>query len=146
MKTPSTNTPVKTSDPIFASTSERFGLPEFEKAGRRRGPARPFNLLLTTIHPESADAGAGEVVHVPVEFADGAVLLDLKEVTRIDSLGLALLLEAMQRITAQGGRLFLIRIDEHVRRILETAKLDQVFHIAPTRAHALAEHSQLLAA
>ena len=103
-------------------------------------------MLLTTIHPESADARAGEVVYVPVEFSDGAVLLDLKEVMRIDSLGLALLLEAMQRIAARGGCLFLIRIDDQVRRVLETAKLDQVFHIAPTRAHALAKHSQLLAA
>ena len=146
MKTPSASTLAKTSYPIFTATPERRRLADFEKAGHSRDSAPTFNLLLTTIHPESADASAGEVVHVPVEFTEGAVLLDLKDVTRIDSWGLALFLEAMQRIAARGGRLFLIRIDQQIRRILETAKLDQVFNIASTREDALAEHSQRLAA
>lgn len=146
MKTPPTLPLAKTSCLTFTSTPECFRLPEFEMSGGSHGSAQPFNLLLITGHPESGDAWAGEVVHVPVEFAEGAVLLDLKEVTRIDSCGLALLLEAMQRIAARGGRLFLIGIDEQVRRVLETAKLDQVFHIASTREHALATHRQPLAA
>jgi anti-anti-sigma factor len=112
----------------------------------RNKPPATHRLSSTTSHPESADAWACEVVLVPVEFAEGAVLLDLYEVTRIDSWGFALFLEAMQRITARGGRLFLIRVHEEVRRVLETAKLDRVFHIASTRESALAEHSQLIAA
>jgi|GEM_PF-6428046 len=146
MKTPSIDPLAKTSDPIFTSIPKCPELPGFEKEAGSCGPAQSINLLLTTIHPESADAGAGEVVYVPVEFVKGAVLLDLKEVTQIDSRGLALLLEAMQRITARGGSLILTGIDERIRGVLETAKLDRVFQIAPTREHALAEHCQLLAA
>lgn len=146
MKTPSTNPLAKTNSSVFAPTSKGFGLPELEKEGSSRGPVPRINLLLNTIHPESTDAGAGEVVYVPVEFTEDAVLLDLKEVTRIDSRGLALLLEAMQRVTARGRRLILTGIDERIRGVLETAKLDRVFQIAPTREHALAESSHLLAA
>jgi len=145
MKTPAAHPLAQTRYPIYPSPPKRSRLPTLDKARGSRGSAQPFHMLLTTIHPESADAWAGEVVHVPVEFSAGAVLFDLEAVTRIDSWGLALFLEAMQRITARGGRLYLIRIDEQVRRILEAARLDQVFHTASTREYALAAHSQLLA-
>jgi anti-anti-sigma factor len=107
---------------------------------------QPFNLWMTTCHPESADDCAGDVVRVPAEFTERTVLIDLNEVTRIDSWGIALFIEAMQRITAHGGHLVLIRLHEDVRRVLETAKLDQVFHICANREEALAEHERLFAA
>jgi len=90
--------------------------------GWGRGSSRhPFNLSMTTSHPESADEWAGEVVRVPAEFAEQTVIIDLNEVTRIDSWGIALFIEAMHRISAHGGNLVLIRIREDVRRLLETA-------------------------
>jgi anti-anti-sigma factor len=107
---------------------------------------QPFNLWMTTCHPESEDECAGNVVHVPAEFTERTVLIDLHEVTRIDSWGIALFIEAMQRITAHGGHLVLIRLHDDVRRVLETAKLDQVFHICANREEALAEHGRLFAA
>ena len=107
---------------------------------------QPFNLWMTTSHPESPDEWAGEVVHVPAEFTERMVLIDLNEVTRIDSWGIALFIEAMHRITAHGGNLVLIRIHDDVRRVLETAKLDQVFHICASREEALAERGRLSAA
>jgi anti-anti-sigma factor len=118
------------------------------KTIQRINPAQPqpFNLLMTTSHPNSAGEFAGEVVPVPAEFTERTVLIDLNEVTRIDSWGLALFMEAMQRITAYGGSLVLIRIHEDVRRVLEAAKLDQVFHICANREEALALHCQRHAA
>ena len=107
---------------------------------------QPFNLWMTTCHPDSADDCAGEVVCVPAEFNERTVVVDLHEVTRIDSWGLALFMEALQRITAHGGRLVLIRIHADVRHVLETAKLDHVFHICEDREEALAEHERLFAA
>jgi len=101
---------------------------------------------MTTSHPESADEWAGEVVRVPAEFAERTVIIDLNEVTRIDSWGIALFIEAMHRISAHGGNLVLVRIQEDVRRLLETAKLDQVFHICATREEALAEYCRPTAA
>jgi len=98
---------------------------------------QPFDLLMTTTHPESADEGAGEVVRVPAEFTERTVLIDLNEVTKIDSWGIALFIEALHRITAHGGNLVLIGIRDDVRRVFETAKLDQVFRICSTREEAL---------
>jgi anti-anti-sigma factor len=145
MKTPTANTLFATSRLRFDPTPECLKPSAFKTACERRDPSQSFSLFLTTIHPGSADARAGEVACVPVEFAQGAILLDLQGVTRIDSCGLALFLEAMQRMAARGGRLFLTRIDPQVRHVLETAKLDRVFHIAATREDALAELGQWLA-
>jgi anti-anti-sigma factor len=108
-----------------------------------RRSSQVFNLLITTTHPDSSDQWAGEVVSVPAEFKERMVLVDLNEVTFIDSWGLAIFMEAMQRITARGGILVLIRIHDNVRRVLETAKLDHIFEIFSTREEALAEHGWL---
>lgn len=131
-----------------AGTSILDGFAHSDLADARVGglSRQPFNLFLTTSHPDSADEWAGGVVRVPVEFTEGAVLIDFSELTRIDSWGIALCLEAMQRITGRGGHLILISVHEEVRRILETAKLDQVFDICSTREEALAKHSHPLAA
>ena len=108
-------------------------------AGARSAPPRSFNLWLTICHPESADEAAGEVAIIPVEFADETVIIDLIAVTRIDSWGIAIFLEAMQRISEKGGRLVLVGIQHAVRQILETARLDSVFCIYSRRELALAE-------
>ncbi len=64
------------------------------------------------------------------------VLVDLSGVSYIDSSGLALLIEAMQRVQAYGGKLALCGIRENVRAIFEIARLDQVFRIFPDVASA----------
>jgi anti-anti-sigma factor len=110
------------------------------------GWPQAVNLLITTTHPESADQWAGEVVGVPAEFKEGTVLVDLNELTTIDSWGLAIFMEAMRRITARGGNLVLIRIHDNVRRVLETAKLDNISQMFSTREEALAKHGRLFRA
>lgn len=110
------------------------------------GRLQPFNLWMTACHPESASDCAGSVVRVAIEFSERTVLVDLNEVTMIDSSGIALFIEAMQRVTADGRHLVLIRPHKDVRRVLETAKLDRVFHICSTREEALAEHGGLVEA
>ena len=64
------------------------------------------------------------------------VFVDLSRVTYIDSSGLAVLIEAMQRINAYGGRLALIGVHDAVENIMRIARLDQVFHIFPDKASA----------
>lgn len=66
------------------------------------------------------------------------VYIDLSEVTYIDSSGIAVLIDAMQRIQAYGGKLALFGIRENVRTVFEIARLDQVFRIFPDKAAALA--------
>jgi anti-sigma B factor antagonist len=59
------------------------------------------------------------------------VFVDLSGVSYIDSSGIAVLIEAMQRIQAYGGKLALFGIRDSVRTVFEIARLDQVFKIFP---------------
>lgn len=59
------------------------------------------------------------------------VVVDLSRVTYIDSSGLAVLIEGMQNVEDYGGRFALAGLQENVRSIFETARLDQVFLIYP---------------
>ena len=65
------------------------------------------------------------------------IYVDLTEVGYIDSSGLAVLIDAMQRIANYGGKFGLIAIRPAVRTVLEIARLDQVFRVYPDRESAL---------
>jgi anti-sigma B factor antagonist len=65
------------------------------------------------------------------------VVVDLGGVSYIDSSGLALFIEAMQRVQAYGGKFALCGLRPNVRTIFDIARLDQVFRIFPDRQAAL---------
>jgi anti-sigma B factor antagonist len=65
------------------------------------------------------------------------VVVDLSNVSYIDSSGLAALIEAMQNVDAYGGKFALTGLQDAVRPIFEIARLDQVFRIFPDNAAAL---------
>jgi anti-sigma B factor antagonist len=64
------------------------------------------------------------------------VVVDLSGVSYIDSSGLAVFIEAMQRVQAYGGAFSLCGLRESVNHIFSIARLDQVFRIFPDRATA----------
>ena len=66
------------------------------------------------------------------------LIIDLSRVSYIDSSGLALFIEALQRVQAQGGKLALCGLGPSVRTIFDIARLDQVFTIFPYQIAALA--------
>ena len=66
------------------------------------------------------------------------LVVDLSDVTYIDSAGLAALIEAMQKIEGSGGKFLLAGLQETVRSIFEISRLDQVFQIFPNVDAALA--------
>lgn len=66
------------------------------------------------------------------------ILLDLSGVTYMDSSGLAVLIETLQRVLGYGGKLALFGLQESVRNIFEIARLDQVFEIFRDEETALA--------
>ena len=66
------------------------------------------------------------------------VVVDLSQVTYIDSSGLAILIEAMQDVGKYGGKFALAGLQKSVRPIFEIARLDQIFQIYPDAAAALA--------
>jgi anti-sigma B factor antagonist len=66
------------------------------------------------------------------------VIVDLAAVSYIDSSGLAVLIEAMQRIQAYGGKFGLCGLRDNVRHIFNIARLDQIFPIYTDQSAALA--------
>ncbi len=65
------------------------------------------------------------------------LVVDLSQVTYIDSAGLAALIQAMQKVEGYGGRFLLAGLQETVRSIFEISRLDQVFQIFPDADGAL---------
>ena len=66
-----------------------------------------------------------------VEKKPRRLVVDLSDVTYIDSAGLAALIEAMQKVEGYGGKFLLAGLQETVRSIFEISRLDQVFQIFP---------------
>ena len=75
------------------------------------------------------------------------LVIDLSRATYIDSAGLAALILAMQEVEAYGGSFFLAGLQETLRSIFETSRLDGIFPIFPDVDAALAasESSAILA-
>jgi len=66
------------------------------------------------------------------------IVIDLSRVTYIDSSGVAALILAMQEVEAYGGKFFLSGLQETLRSIFETSRLERVFRIFPDVDAALA--------
>ena len=66
------------------------------------------------------------------------IVVDLSRATYIDSAGIAVLILAMQQVEAYGGKFFLAGLQETLRSIFETSRLDRVFRIFPDVDAALA--------
>ena len=66
------------------------------------------------------------------------MVIDLSRVTYIDSAGVAALIIAMQEVEAYGGKFFLTGLQETLRLIFETSRLERVFQIFPDVDAALA--------
>ena len=79
-----------------------------------------------------------ESLNAMTEKKPERIVIDLSRATYIDSAGLAALIRAMQKVEAYGGKFFLTGLDETMRSILETSRLDQVFQIFPNVDAALA--------
>ena len=73
-----------------------------------------------------------------LERKPSQVFVDLSEVGFMDSSGLAVLIEMMQRIHSYGGELAFYGVRENLRSILHISRLDRVFRIFPNKAAAIA--------
>src|ERR1700748_811715 len=73
-----------------------------------------------------------------IEKKPERMVIDLSDVTYIDSAGLAALIQAMQKVEAYGGKFLLAGLQETVRSIFEISRLDQVFQVFPDVDTALA--------
>jgi len=66
------------------------------------------------------------------------LVVDLAEVTYIDSSGIGTLVEVFRRVNGYQGKLVLCGLNERVRGVFEITKLDRFFKICNTQAEALA--------
>ena len=66
------------------------------------------------------------------------IVIDLSHATYIDSAGLAALIIAMREVESYGGKFFLTGLNETVRSVLESSRLEQIFRIFPDVDAALA--------
>jgi anti-sigma B factor antagonist len=66
------------------------------------------------------------------------LVVDFSKVSYVDSSGLAVLIEGMQKVEFYGGKLYLVGLQENLRAIFESTRLDQAFRIFPDVAAALA--------
>jgi anti-sigma B factor antagonist len=65
------------------------------------------------------------------------LLVDLAEVTYMDSSGVATLVEALQLTKKRGGKLKLFSLGSTVRDVFELSRLDKVFDICDNQQQAL---------
>jgi anti-sigma B factor antagonist len=73
-----------------------------------------------------------------IDAGTTAIVVDLSDVTFVDSMALGVLLGATKRMRAAGGRLRLVVARPETRRIFEITLLDRVLEIDATREDALA--------
>ncbi|MBD1863522.1 MULTISPECIES: STAS domain-containing protein [Trichocoleus] len=62
------------------------------------------------------------------------VLIDLENVTFMDSSGLGALVIALKSVRSAGGKLFLCSINDQVKMLFQLTSMDRVFEIFPNRA------------
>ena len=74
---------------------------------------------------------------VAVSEKPDRVVIDLKEVSFVDSSGLATLIEALQGVNAYKGKLYLCNLNKTVLGVFQLANLDTIFQIKDTREAAL---------
>ena len=88
-----------------------------------------------------------ESLHAMIKKKPKRIVIHLSGATYIDSAGIAALILAMQEVEAYGGEFFLSGLQETLRSIFETSRLDGIFRIFPDVDAALAasESSAILA-
>src|SRR5439155_17876887 len=82
-----------------------------------------------------------EALNAMIKKKPERIVIDLSRVTYIDSAGVAALILAMQEVEAYGGKFFLSGLQETIRLIFETSRLDRTFRIFPDVDAALAASS-----
>lgn len=74
---------------------------------------------------------------VALEKKAPRIVIDMSAVTFVDSSGLATLIEALQRVNAYEGKLFLCSLPKPVMGVFQLANLDTIFQIKGDREAAL---------
>ncbi|MEO0458525.1 MAG: STAS domain-containing protein [Cyanobacteria bacterium P01_A01_bin.114] len=98
-----------------------------------------MDLPVHVIEPTGIlDSLSGETLRQQVNDlieSDAKVLLiDLKEITFVDSSGLGALVSVLKKVRATEGEMHVCSINDQVRMLFELTSMDQVFSILKDRA------------
>jgi anti-sigma B factor antagonist len=77
-----------------------------------------------------------------IEKQSAAIVIDLSGVSYVDSSGLAILVDALQRVQAYGGKLCLSGLQGNVAMVFQIARLDKIFRIFGDQSSALEAFAQ----
>jgi len=108
-----------------------------EIAERRAGGAV---VLEVRGHLTLSDQEASLYRHVSRLVDDGArtLVLNLRHVSYVDSVGVGEIVRTYMLVTNRGGRLTLCEVGPRVREVIETTQLDSVLKMVDSEAEALA--------
>jgi anti-sigma B factor antagonist len=79
-----------------------------------------------------------QVLTETIEGGEHRVVIDLTEVSFLDSTALGVLIGAVKRLRSRGGALAIVNTDASIAKTFAITGLDQIFTILPTREEALA--------
>jgi len=72
-------------------------------------------------------------VDVALEEGADTLLIDLKDITFVDSSGLGILVVVLKKVRASQKQMFVCSINEQVRMLFELTSMDRVFEVLPDR-------------
>jgi anti-sigma B factor antagonist len=87
---------------------------------------------------EDGDKNLRDAVDALIAAGQQAVLVDLHDVSYMDSAGIGAVVEVYLRLTHRGGQCLLLRPSPHVRRVLDLTRLSTVIGTYEDEAAALA--------
>src|SRR5690242_8613356 len=79
-----------------------------------------------------------QVVTDAIESGERRVVIDLTDVSFLDSTALGVLIGAVKRLRSRGGALAIVNTEPSITKTFEITGLDQIFTILPGRDEALA--------
>jgi len=96
------------------------------------------NLLTVAIEGRFVAAVAPDLrEEVSAKISDGTnVLFDLGKMVHIDSSGLGVLVQVLQKVKAGGGKVILAALQSAPKIVFDITKVSRVFEIVPTVADA----------
>ena len=98
-----------------------------------------MNDSISVFKPEgSIDTAGGAQIRQDVsdrlEAGVETILIDLTNISFMDSSGLGAMVVTLQRVRSKGAKLYLCSVNDQLKIILELTKMDKVFDILPDRA------------
>jgi anti-anti-sigma factor len=106
------------------------GAPEQLEIDVQRGPDGPVVVVRGELDAYTLDRLSACLARVVPEAAGRELVLDVRDLSLIDSLGLGLLMRTQQELEARGGgRMVLVAPTGAVRYVLEVTGVQDVFEI-----------------